>query len=97
MLKVAIIGCGKIADDHLQQIRRIPGCEVVGACDLEPLMAKQLCDRFQIKHAFSDVAQLLSTCCPDVVHITTPRSVTSRSAFSVWRQDATFTLRSPSL
>ena len=72
MLKVAIIGCGKIADDHLQQIRRIPGCEVVGACDLEPLMAQQLCDRFQIKHAFSDVTQMLKTCSPDVVHITTP-------------------------
>ena len=72
MLKVAIIGCGKIADDHLQQVRRIPGCEVVGACDLEPLMARQLCDRFQIKHAFSDVTELLRTCCPDVVHITTP-------------------------
>ena len=72
MLKVAIIGCGKIADDHLQQIRRIPGCEVVGACDLEPLMAKQLCDRFKIKQAFSDVTQLLKTCRPDVVHITTP-------------------------
>ena len=72
MLKVALIGCGKIADEHLQQIRRIPGCEVVGVCDLEPLMAKQLCDRFQIKHAFSEVTQLLRTCCPDVVHITTP-------------------------
>ncbi len=72
MLKVAIIGCGRIADDHLQQIRRVAGCEVLGACDLEPLMAKQLCDRYQIKHAFSDVAQLLDTCRPNVVHITTP-------------------------
>ena len=72
MLKVAIIGCGKIADDHLQQIQRIPGCDVVAACDLEPLMATQLCDRFQIAHAFSDVAEMLRTCLPDVVHITTP-------------------------
>ena len=72
MLRVAIIGCGKIADDHLQQIRRIPGCEVVGACDLEPLMANQLCARYPIGKAFSDVSQLLSACSPDVVHITTP-------------------------
>ena len=43
-----------------------------GACDLEPLMAQQLCERYQIKQAFSDVAQLLDTCRPDVVHITTP-------------------------
>ena len=72
MLKVAIVGCGKIADDHLQQIRRIRDCEVVGACDLEPLMAKQLCERFNIKQAFSDVAEMLKECRPDVVHITTP-------------------------
>jgi predicted dehydrogenase len=82
MLKVAIIGCGKIADDHLQQIRRIPGCEVVGACDLEPLMAQQLCDRFQINHAFSDVTQMLKTCSPDVAHITTP----PLSHFAIGRQ-----------
>ena len=43
-----------------------------GACDLEPLMAAQLCERYQIKRAFSDVTQLLETCRPDVVHITTP-------------------------
>lgn len=72
MLKIAIVGCGKIADDHLQQIRRIQDCEVVGACDLEPLMADQLCARFKIKRAFSDVAQMLEECSPDVVHITTP-------------------------
>jgi len=30
MLKVAIVGCGKIADAHASQIRRIPGCEIVG-------------------------------------------------------------------
>ena len=30
MLKVAIVGCGKIADAHASQIRRIKGCEIVG-------------------------------------------------------------------
>jgi predicted dehydrogenase len=71
-LRVAIVGCGKIADDHLKQIQRIPQCTVVGACDREPLMARQLCERFGIPHAFSDVAALLKDCRPDVVHITTP-------------------------
>ncbi len=72
MLKVAIIGCGKIADDHLQQIRRISGCQVIAACDLEPLMVRQLSERFEIPHTFTEVTQLLKTCRPDVVHITTP-------------------------
>jgi predicted dehydrogenase len=72
VLKVAIIGCGKIADDHVQQIERTNRGAVVAACDLEPLMAQQLCERYNIKYAFSDVAQLLDACRPDVVHITTP-------------------------
>jgi predicted dehydrogenase len=72
MLKIAIIGCGKIADAHLEQIQHIPGCRVVGACDREPLMARQLCERFEIPHAFSEVDQLLKEVRPDVVHITTP-------------------------
>jgi predicted dehydrogenase len=72
MFKVAIIGCGRIADDHLEQVKRLPGCEVVGACDREPLMVRQLCDRFGIKSAFDDISQLLRACRPDVVHITTP-------------------------
>lgn len=72
MLKIAIIGCGRIADDHLEQIKRIADCEAVAACDLEPLMAKQLCERFKVKQAYSNVAEMLKACRPDVVHITTP-------------------------
>jgi predicted dehydrogenase len=71
-LRVAIVGCGKIADAHLAQLHRVSGCRVVGACDREPLMARQLCDRFQIERPFSDIGELLAGCQPDVVHITTP-------------------------
>ena len=72
MLKVAIVGCGKIADSHAAQIERIPGCEIVGVCDREPLMARQLYERFPIKKYYTDVAELLTEARPDVVHITTP-------------------------
>ena len=72
MLKVAIVGCGKIADSHAAQILRIKGCEIVGACDQEPLMARQLAERFPIRRYFGDLEELLSEARPDVVHITTP-------------------------
>jgi len=72
VLKVGIIGCGKIADSHAAQIRRIQGCEIVGVCDREPLMAQQLYKRFPIKQWFSSVSDLLEQSKPDVVHITTP-------------------------
>jgi predicted dehydrogenase len=72
MLKVGIVGCGKIADAHVALIRRIPGCEIVGVCDREPLMARQLYERFPIKGYYDDFATLIAEAKPDVVHITTP-------------------------
>src|SRR2546426_2706499 len=72
MLRVAIVGCGKIADAHASQIQRIKGCEIVGVCDREVLMARQLYERFPVKRYYSDLTELLSDARPDVVHITTP-------------------------
>jgi predicted dehydrogenase len=72
MLRVAIVGCGKIADSHASQIQRVKGCEIVAVCDREPLMAKQLFERFPIKRWYDDLGRLLDEAKPDVVHITTP-------------------------
>jgi predicted dehydrogenase len=72
MLRVAIIGCGKIADQHLLALRRIPDCQVVAVCDRERLMAAQLAERFKISGIFSDAPEMLKAISPDVVHITTP-------------------------
>ena len=69
---MAIVGCGKIADQHVQAIRRIPDSHVVAACDREPLMARQLAERFRIGGCFDDVEEMLRATSPDVVHITTP-------------------------
>ena len=72
MLRIGIVGCGKIADDHLSQVKRIPACEVVGVCDKEILMAEQLAERFFVRHRFDNLDEMLTTVTPDVVHITTP-------------------------
>ena len=71
MLKVAIVGCGKIADAHASQILRIRDCEIVGSCDKEPLMARQFAERFRVPYAFSNLTQLLEKTRPDVVHVAT--------------------------
>src|SRR5204862_3850396 len=72
MLKIGIVGCGKIADQHVDAIHRIPDCEVVALCDREPLMAKQLGERFGISACFSELSEMLEAARLDVVHITTP-------------------------
>jgi predicted dehydrogenase len=72
MLKVAIVGCGKIADSHASQIQRIPRCEIVGACDREELMVEQFAERFRVRRCFGDAAEMIAEVQPEVVHITTP-------------------------
>ncbi|HTE87592.1 MAG TPA: Gfo/Idh/MocA family oxidoreductase [Terriglobales bacterium] len=82
MLRIAIAGCGKVADQHVQAIHRIQDCKIVTLCDRELLMAKQLGERFGIIACFSDLKEMLRTASPDVVHITTP----PRSHYSLAKQ-----------
>lgn len=72
MIRVGIIGCGKIADQHAASIKRISGCRLVGVCDSEALMAEQLADRFNVAHHFNDAGEFLEKAHPEIVHITTP-------------------------
>src|SRR6476620_10562875 len=82
MLRIAIIGCGKIADQHVAAIQRIPDCQIVALCDRELLMARQLGERFGISQCFSDAGEMLRSALPNVVHITTP----PQSHFALARQ-----------
>jgi predicted dehydrogenase len=72
-LKVAIVGCGKIADGHVEEIGKMPElARVVAVCDLEPLMAEQLAMRYGLVRHYGDLGELLERERPDVVHVTTP-------------------------
>jgi predicted dehydrogenase len=72
VLKVGLIGCGKIADQHAAQIQRVRGVKLVAACDNEPLMSTQFAERFDVDASYSSVERFLEDGRPDVVHITTP-------------------------
>lgn len=71
MLKVAIVGCGRIAEVHGSQLREIGGCRIVGACDSSAARVAEFSRRFNIGSSFTDLAELLSKTRPDVVHVTT--------------------------
>ena len=72
-LKVAIVGCGKIADGQFEEISKMPELgRVIAVCDREGLMAEQMSMRYGIPAFYDDFARLLQVERPDVVHITTP-------------------------
>lgn len=72
MIKVGIIGCGKVADQHAIQIQRIRGAQIAAVCDSEPLMARQMSERFKIPSYFIDPQDMLREVKLEVVHVTTP-------------------------
>lgn len=75
-LKVAIVGCGKIADGHVEEVKKLGGlAEVVAVCDRELEMARQLAVRQNIRAHYDDFDQLLRIERPDVVHVATPPHV----------------------
>lgn len=71
MLKAAIVGCGAIADAHAWAIQSVKG-RIVAACDAEPLMTKQLCERFGVPAAYNELTRMLEEARPDVIHVLTP-------------------------
>lgn len=72
MIRVGIVGCGRIADQHATEILKIPQSKIVGVCDREVLLAQQAAERFNVERYTTDVGELLGEMKPDVVHITTP-------------------------
>lgn len=72
-LRVAVVGCGKIADGHVEEIQKMPAvARVVAVADLEPLMAEQVAVRYGLPAWYDDLDRMLADQRPDVVHITTP-------------------------
>ena len=73
-LKVALVGCGQIADGHVSEIAKIECARLVAVCDAEPIMAEQLAMRFAVPAWYDNFERMLELEKPDVVHICTPPS-----------------------
>jgi predicted dehydrogenase len=71
-LKVALVGCGKVADQHIAEIQKVPWSRVAAVCDEELLMAKQVAVRYGIDNYYTSFDEMLAVETPDVVHIATP-------------------------
>jgi predicted dehydrogenase len=71
-IRAALIGTGRIAQEHLACLRELPGVEIAGVCDRHETIAEMTADRFGVKAWYADHRAMLAALKPDVVHITTP-------------------------
>ena len=70
--KVALVGCGQIADAHLQEIRKISTARLVAVCDRHRDLAAQAAVRFGVPGVYTELGDLLDRSRPDILHVTTP-------------------------
>jgi predicted dehydrogenase len=74
-LRVALVGCGQIADAHLQEIRRTGMATLVGVCDRQIDLARQAAARFGVPVATESLEAVFERTRPHVLHVTTsPKS-----------------------
>lgn len=71
-MRVALIGAGQIARQHLSCLKTLPGVQLAGVCDLSPAVAESIAERYDVAAWFTDHAAMLRDVKPDVVHVTTP-------------------------
>ena len=79
-LRSAVIGTGKISDEHLSFVASDPDVELAGVCDLSACSAQFAAERFGAAAHFTSHAQMLERCKPDVVHVLTPPATHDRLA-----------------
>jgi predicted dehydrogenase len=69
---VALVGAGKIAEQHLLALKQVDGVQLAGVCDLSPALAEYTARLHGVEEWFTDYRAMLDVCRPDVVHILTP-------------------------
>ncbi len=72
-IRFGIIGCGKIAINHVQALHGIDGVEVLAVVDVDPDRAQTFARTYAIPSAYSDVEEMLASGL-DAVTICSPHS-----------------------
>lgn len=81
-VRFCVIGCGRVAGNHLQAIAEIPDAELVAVCDLVPERAQAYSERFGVPW-YSSYHEMLRRESVDVVNVMTPSGMHARHVLDV--------------
>ena len=74
-LRVAVIGCGGIAQTHLKAFSEMPEVEIVAGVDVLPARLKTMQEKWGVEKTYTDWKKMLKEVQPDAVDICTPNGV----------------------
>lgn len=70
-IRIALVGCGRIAKNHLEAIERIDGLTLAGVCDSVPERAREVGEKYGVPW-FRTIEELLPKTESDAIAICTP-------------------------
>ena len=71
--RVALIGCGSIAPNHIQSLQTVENARLVALCDLKPEKCTACIEKFGLDaKIYTDYIEMYDKEKPDAVHIATP-------------------------
>ncbi|MBY0455722.1 MAG: Gfo/Idh/MocA family oxidoreductase, partial [Gemmataceae bacterium] len=79
LLRVALVGCGKVAHLHAAALATLPEAAFVAACDVSAERAGAFAAKYHLT-PFTDLAALLRDARPDVLLVCTPHPLHAESA-----------------
>lgn len=85
---VAVVGCGYVANGHLEAWRKVSTARVVAVSDLNETLAKSTAETWKIPHFYGSLSELIELGNIDVVDICTPPQ--THAALSVQAMEAGF-------
>lgn len=95
-LRVALIGCGVISNNHILPLLATPECELVAICDIELSRAESKRELYaKGARVFSDYREMLRQMRPDAVHIATPHYLHAEMAIAALEGGAHVFLEKP--
>lgn len=97
MLRGAIVGCGLISTRKFIPIcKRLKSkVDIVGICDMNEGILKQVGSRFEISKTYTDFSRMLLDQRPDVVIICTPPAIHMKQAIEALENEANVLVEKP--
>lgn len=71
MMKIGLIGCGRISERHIEVLKALPDVQIIGVTDIDQLRSKKTAAKHQLP-LFASMEDLVEKGRPDIVAILTP-------------------------
>jgi len=84
-INIAVVGCGRIANNHFQAIEQLADqLNLVAVCDIDAEAAKTAATRYGVS-AYDNLEQMLNDCNADIVTLCTPSGLHPEQAIQIAR------------